>query len=488
MTHNPNPFDFVSFGKEVIVRSLAEWSAVGETTYSGYLEVDLKTLTPLHISGRQDAASGMDGKKIGKSFFYRQGENLPCIPGSSIKGMLRSFIEALTGGWVSQVTPTYEKLEGKRHIGFSVFDEYSDYRNRKSPQAVPSKFRPVGLPERADLATFMFGFVEEATNGSTSKALKGRIGVEDAFIAPDQLETRKLPDIEGDAFMGGPHPCASSWWYMSPREIWNRRAAQHQVAEFVGRSFRGRKFYFHQDPGECLLWYDKNWKKENQVQKKDKTIVEPPYYTYDVEALKTNAIASFRISIKELPEPLLALFCLCLNPGQTIRHKLGYGKAYGFGSVEFSISSAKLRRDYSGEWPAPLTNHKDKLQSIIQNAWDEGNLKMLGIDAFVDRTSLNKLAQILGWSDNDDITFTYPPFNRQNFARPITFVEACEAAKICGLAATGDKIVVQIKDETKPVNKGGEVAEGLFDKKRTIALLAYQLKSNGWDTIKKRKP
>ena len=102
MPHYPNPFDFVPFPSAPILRTEEQFDALGEK-FSGYLELEIKALTPVHVVGRVEG-----GAAEHKSFFFRQ-DGLPCIPASSIRGCLRAFTEALTAGWVSQANPEYPK-------------------------------------------------------------------------------------------------------------------------------------------------------------------------------------------------------------------------------------------------------------------------------------------------------------------------------------------------------------------------------------------
>lgn len=154
-----------------------------------------------------------------------------------------------------------------------------------------------------------------------------------------------------------------------------------------------------------------------------------------------------------------------------MRHKLGYGKAFGYGSVEFSINSAMLRAEKTGEWPDSLSiTGKDALI----NAWSDNEIK-----PFIDNPSLEKFARILTWdvNDNSSIIFTYPPYSRQNFQQVIQKNEFCTAT----LPLASPKNTV---DDTKAI----DVAKALWDKKKPIHFLLYQARAKGYDKIKIRKP
>ncbi|MCA9396180.1 MAG: hypothetical protein KC649_03330, partial [Candidatus Omnitrophica bacterium] len=135
MSHPMNPFDFVPFPTEKpVVKSVDEWFGVGDLK-TGYFDVTLKTLTPLHIVGLQDTET--DGKRITKSHFLRRGDKA-VIPGSTIRGMLRGFMEAACNGWASQMTTHYEKDKGTddktgRQIGFHshYFPDLKELQNNE---------------------------------------------------------------------------------------------------------------------------------------------------------------------------------------------------------------------------------------------------------------------------------------------------------------------------------------------------------------------
>ncbi|NOX36296.1 MAG: TIGR03986 family CRISPR-associated RAMP protein [Calditrichaeota bacterium] len=90
-----NPYQFVPHDKNCSelkseAPSLAKFSGL-----SGYLVCEITTLTPLFIGGKRH--EGEAPKKI--DFFEINGK--PAIPGSSIRGMLRSVLEAATGSCFS---------------------------------------------------------------------------------------------------------------------------------------------------------------------------------------------------------------------------------------------------------------------------------------------------------------------------------------------------------------------------------------------------
>jgi CRISPR-associated protein (TIGR03986 family) len=87
------PFNFVPASHPI------SWTVVEdakEPTYSGTIGVQLTALEPLLVSGKQD-----DGAV--RRFFRANGSL--CIPGSSIKGVVRGMLEALSISALSPITP-----------------------------------------------------------------------------------------------------------------------------------------------------------------------------------------------------------------------------------------------------------------------------------------------------------------------------------------------------------------------------------------------
>lgn len=493
MSHYPNPFDFVPFASTgPVLRSAKEWLA-HENLKTGYLELQIQALTPLHIVGTQEAKNTGYGQrqsreedkqncKILNSHFYRR-HGQAFIPASSIRGLLRAFIEAACNGWASQMTPFYEKEKNKHAIGFGVTDEPPDDHTKIAlPLALQSKFKPEPTPDgKIDLASFLFGCVspeKEKQNDEGGQGWRGRIVIEDACVLGENLSgitgLYRMPDVEDSAFMGGPHPSASSWWYQKPYGIRLRPVKHFNVCDFIGAGFRGRKFYYHQDPKRCVDWYAKSgaWKGRR----------DHPVYTFPVECLEVGKTTeSFRLYFENIPEVLLKLLLLALQPGNRLRHKLGYGKAYGYGSLNFIVKSGMIRnQQMSGTTVFPA---QEALNEIHNASWDEGKLNKIGIGQFLERESLKKLAQILWYQEPLSQMFTYPPFDAGGFL-PIAREADLKAALPPALAG---KLSSTVRKVTEPEARA--IAQNLAKQGRRAALHfeVYQESAEGYKQIQERK-
>lgn len=101
------PYNFVPLPDRVVTLSLNELPDQGvyETDrLSGHLECELTTASPVFIRNRLTAKQFREGKeaKDQPEFFFLDDKNLPVIPGSSLRGMLRSLVEVVS---YSKVTP-----------------------------------------------------------------------------------------------------------------------------------------------------------------------------------------------------------------------------------------------------------------------------------------------------------------------------------------------------------------------------------------------
>lgn len=464
--HNPVPFDFVPFSKEKqLVSTVSEWEGLGQgKLLSGCIKYKLHIKTPLHIVGNQKKNTKQE---IEKSNFMRRNGS-PVILSTSLKGMIRAFMEALTDSWISQATDCYEMVHGERSNAFSAFS--SGAKGSIGP-AIPLKHHPNPVSGKIDLATFLFGSVFESNEDS---AYPSRLFFEDVNIQEaDLLENSlKFPDIPGKAFMGGPKPRINNWWYFEPKALKKKVFKGHQNTDFIGGNFRGRKFYYHQNPKKVLAWYanPENWPHMN---KKKETI----YREYPIETLPENKSLDGKIYFEYLPSTLLGLVLLSITP-KGMAHKLGYGQAFGLGSIQFEIINIYLTENEGFD----TTSYESKM--------DPMDLTHPCYKQFVDPIALKWLRRILTYDSNEirkpDHIFTYPLFGptfngekEGDFQKLVSWTNAQYAAKLVGAKSGGNTIALTDDQANK-------VAETLWDKKKAIHFRLYQEKSCLWPSIAKR--
>ena len=115
-----NPYTFVPFGDAVPRQPFDDYYSDSEGLLSGYLDVDIIVKKPIIIP---DASEAEDTKVPGhrKYPFFRV-DGKPAIPGSEIRGMIRSSYEAATDSCLpflssnksfSLRTPTYGSFKNR---------------------------------------------------------------------------------------------------------------------------------------------------------------------------------------------------------------------------------------------------------------------------------------------------------------------------------------------------------------------------------------
>jgi len=490
MVHYPNPFDFIPFVDEgPDLKTPSEWALL-DKLFTGYLELTITALTPVHIAGKQEASE--DGKRIIKSHFYRQ-NGKACIPAFTIRGMLRSFIEAACNCWVSQVTPFYLNVKDKRNLSFMVIDVKEEFEKKGGeydPQlklSLRSEFWPkVGDEGKVDLASYLFGFIPDEKE---REAWHGVINIEDAFLSGPVFKGDsgdfQIPDVEVKAFMGSPNPSAKTWWYHRPcairkrkeKRVMNGKERELITLDFLGNGFRGRKFYYHQDPITCVSKYlPKDWPKLYHI----KIECIPPGKKTDV----------FRIYFDEIPQRLLYLLLWSLAPGHHIRHKLGYAKAYGYGSVFINVENCHFRSSAISN-QEPFFNEFIKETKTVK--WDLDTIKNKRLDEFIHQGSLEKLAKVLFYKEPLNLIFLYPKFSREGFIGNISMNDLREVSLALGYQPDFSNDLWEVTPEQaykiadalskKEKKEKDRVVKGI---KPTLHFEVYQKNALGYQEIQNR--
>lgn len=105
------PYNFVRLPEQVVtvnVKDLPDQGIynVDPNIHSGYIECILTTASPIYIRAGINTEQFNNGKesKDNPSFFHLDNANNPVIPGSSLRGMLRTLLEIITYSKVSEVS------------------------------------------------------------------------------------------------------------------------------------------------------------------------------------------------------------------------------------------------------------------------------------------------------------------------------------------------------------------------------------------------
>jgi len=353
-----NPYDFVRFEPARMRKVPAPRHDV-MTGLWGSLEGAITAETPIFI-GHSEAGGGRAARTAASPprTSLVDSEKRPIVPGSTLKGLFRSVVEAVAPGCV--------------RIGMS------SYR-------VPQEFLGCdpGRPEAAATAKVcpacaLFGLV--AQGGLRA----GRVSVDDAVEGEHPGDREHAVPAE--------HPVVWLPVLSSPKP-------QHRAwyADPEGGA-AGRKFYCHQPSIRTATGAVAADKLQNQR----------------VKPLGAGTVFTFRVSFRGLSadELDLLLFALVLEPD--MRHKVGTGKPAGLGSIRVDL--------VAGEVGDPLAElaRGDQARRLEGPALEEWLRERVA--AFTSTHSggaLDDLRRIWHWPP-DDVTYAYPSrewFSKNSTAR-----------------------------------------------------------------------
>ena len=195
----PKPYDFVPIAEPVKAQTVGHQEIKAEGFVSGKLIYQLRALSPVFVASGTYALGGLDlaytDEPVVRSC-YRVGGR-PAVPGSTLKGVVRSVVEAISPSCVSitRMDP--------RYIPFVP----DDRRERRDVECKPDHACP---------ACSIFGRMSRMS----------KVIFTDARLVSGRVKLYNLPAL------------------FSPRAKQARRTYQE------GNEFKGRKFYYHGRPAE----------------------------------------------------------------------------------------------------------------------------------------------------------------------------------------------------------------------------------------------
>lgn len=308
---------------------------------TGSLKCRLTTLTPFLIGKRG----------FGNEVSFIERDRKPVIPGTSLKGMIRSLAEIVGNGCavVGKADST--------HIACHNADNLC-------------------------ITCRIFGMMEK---GHDAKVFMGKVSFGDGIFQSD-----KPVYLNYQVLMGTPNPKHTSFY----------------INSITGKDDQTvRKFYFH------------------QPDQKDTPLYPPSDLinrAWKVYPLPKNSVFEFDVTFHNLldEELNLLLYFIALeedvsisfDDGRTVkgslRHKLGYGKPLGMGSVHIAITKMALIGDmvqrYSKLKP-PEDITEEALKEIIKD-----KTKTFRADCSLTMTQLRRM---LLWNEAESKRFHYPSFN-----------------------------------------------------------------------------
>ncbi len=317
------------------------------TGISGRLHCRLENLTPLFV------ARGNTGEP--RPFMECNGK--PVIPGSSLKGMLRSLAEIVGGGCC--VTDTGR---GECH----------------------ANFRACAHANELCIACRMFGMMER---GQGARVHTGKVGIGDGLLQDDSLE-RKVFEV----LLSGPKTTHQSF-YRNPAS--------------GNADGKCRKMYFHQPrvndqfPTVPQSVQDRAWRVN--------ALTAWHNFDFDVTFSELSgaelSLLLYVIALED--EARVELETDGIRLSGPMRHKLGNAKPYGMGSCKITISRLEYLADpaqrfstMSGETSRVFEG--DLLNSEIAERTDAHRRD--------NSPTMTQLRKMMVYDEQDTRTFRYPDY------------------------------------------------------------------------------
>jgi hypothetical protein len=355
-----NPYDFVSidWGKPPIrEKPIWHYQLVGpnqQKLYHGHIEIAMQAETPLII--HDPHAKGAPTLSLRN----KQGEYI--IPGSSLKGMLRCVVETLARGCLTLFDGTYTD----RRAGRTAY-----YRER-----VDKKFLRCSNNNELCLSCRIFGMMrpgkreDDNTNGDSGSGKNlflGKITIGDACAS----RTSSLYEKMYTENLLGPKPHHDAFYL-----------------DVGKQAIAGRKYYFH----HAALPHD---------------LKRSTGYNSYIQPLATGTTFQVRIDFTSLTADEFAALLLAITLEEKMRHKIGYGKPIGLGSIYLNPQRMTLI-DYSTRYTQPSGRGQTEYghDGIMQLRNDLVNA-FTGTPHLVPR-SLNDLRRIWRWPADPSVTYRYP--------------------------------------------------------------------------------
>jgi CRISPR/Cas system CSM-associated protein Csm3 (group 7 of RAMP superfamily) len=358
-----NPYDFVQADwKNFPIRKEPLWhhrlTAVNnEQLYSGRIEVEIEAETPLFLPDTRANADDRLKNDPTKAIPFMQqkiGDQITYVlPGSSLKGVLRELVETLGNGCLTLFDRTYEY----RHIKENIRLNYADL--------VPPKFRQCTKHKELCIACRIFGMMGR---GSKAEVFLGKVNISDA-LAVHVVEHKPVYTL---ALMN-PKPHHEAF-YLDPTK----------------KHIAGRKFYFHHTEPTFGLG--------------------PQAYNRYIHPLEAGTRFKFHIDFTNLEAEEFAALLLAIQLEPAMRHKIGYGKPMGLGSVQFKPTML-TRVDYARRYTVEgVRNGGSKAEPLEENdlqTFIDAHIQQYA-PRFLSQLAMADLRRIWHWPVSTNVKYEYP--------------------------------------------------------------------------------
>ena len=337
-----NPYNFVPLGPSAPRRKVCTHERFDKSLHTGTLVCRISALTDVFFAATHRRKEGHQHERLS---FTRDGDK-PIIPGSSLKGLVRSIVEALSGScMLLPARFAYPKKHGGQ----------IEYR-------LPPGFNNCGNAKNACPACRIFGLLGR----DEVNIHAGNISLEDAQLINDgAMEWITV------AAMMEPKPRHDPWYGDSS----------------IPPQIRGRKFYLHRPDGPNRTSIQNEFNKT-------------------IEAMKAGADFRFVVNYGNLADDELSLLIFALILENPMRHKIGMGKGIGLGSVKITIDEWRTM-DLATRYHQFNSDGQSLSGDALVTALQEQQKKYYS--AYADwQRSLIALREIWTWDEKQTREVQYP--------------------------------------------------------------------------------
>lgn len=299
------PFNFIPYDPDAV---LDDWPKEERGHWSGRIVCQLKALTPLLVSGAQTRKSENEPSECR----FATVDGKPVIPGTSIKGMLRNLVQILS---FSAMRPLSRERLTKARATF----KYSPY-----DLAIPDKSRSnADLQSTYDKGAQSMDFVTRLFGSVDGKAFKGRVSVSSAIIHGNPYKSDGV-----EVILGSPKSTCVALYLVQNKDKEQKKSNKLEELnnydkENAGKPaarLRGWKMYWHHEVQDGLSAKNDN-----------KAILSRLF------PLPHAARAEIVIHVDRLADLELGALLEAIQLPKKHAHKLGMGKALGYGSIRLEI-------------------------------------------------------------------------------------------------------------------------------------------------------
>ncbi len=388
-----NPYDFVPIDwQNPPERRTPVWhhrlvGGENQPLYSGFTEVDIVTETPIFIFDPKTKDDAHDPDYPATSIRNAQGKYI--IPGSSLKGMLRCLVETLGNGCLSLFDGIYEPKriqQPPQHPGGRP--QWVTQYNVHYEHEIEDGFRRCDNHNELCIACRTFGMLSSTGQGGV---FLGKVNISDAVAS--SVSDYAIGSIY-TLVLSGPKPRHAAFYL---EQVGNR--------QYIA----GRKYYFHH------LYPDMKLPSKETLIPSSRG----EYMNQHILPIDYDSWFRFRIDFTNLEADEFAALMLAITLQPDMRHKIGYGKPIGLGSIQL-IPTELVLVDYTKRYIQGDPKHgisiwkgEDELQPLFDARMQAISEEVRTfIQRYLAQNAMRELQRIWQWEPEKGIEYFYPDKRR----------------------------------------------------------------------------